>query len=481
MKPRRRTLVFAVLLGALALAACNQTAAPPAPAPAPKAEPPKPVAPAVNAELKRLAAEVYVYAYPLVLTDVTREVQTAKVPINEFRHERSVPTAATAGVAFPNADFLYSQAWLDLSKGPVVVSIPDTKGRYYLIAMLDAWTNVAASIGKRTTGTDKGEFAIVGPRWKGSLPGGVSEVKSPTELAWLFGRMRLNDNAEQAAVAKLQDQIKLRLLSAPRKRPAKESAATAASGRAVDTKTPPRDQVAKMSAAAFYTRVAMLLPGNPPAKDDAPMLDKIKQLGLVAGQPFDVGKLGPLDAASVEQGAKSALDAIVTAGMRGATGDIRNGWSTDRDLGRWGTDYGKRAVSAWRGLGVNAPEDAIFMTAHFDAGGRRLDGNNRYVLHFDNGNAPPADGFWSLSLYNELQRFAANGLNRYNLASNGELKPNPDGSLDLYIQSADPGKDKESNWLPAPKGPFTLILRVYWPKDSVVSGRWNPPGIRQLP
>jgi hypothetical protein len=235
-----------------------------------------------------------------------------------------------------------------------------------------------------------------------------------------------------------------------------------------------------MDAAAFYTRVAMLLPGNPPAKEDAPMQDKIKRLGIVPGQPFDTKKLSPLDATSVEQGAKSALEAIVTAGKRTVLGDIRNGWSTDRDVGRWGVDYGKRAVSAWRGIGINAPEDAIFMTAHFDAGGKRLDGNNRYLLHFDKGNAPPTDGFWSLSMYNELQRFVANPANRFNIDSHDELTTNPDGSLDLYIQSVDPGKDKESNWLPAPKGPFTVILRIYWPKDNVVNGRWNAPGIKQV-
>jgi hypothetical protein len=132
--------------------------------------------------MKRLAAEVYVYAYPIVLMDVTRAVDTAGVPPDTFRHKRTLPDASSTDVVSPNADFLYSQAWLDLSKGPVVLSVPDTKGRYYLIAMLDAWTNVAASLGKRTTGTEKEQFAIVGPSWKGTLPGGVSEVKRQPKL-----------------------------------------------------------------------------------------------------------------------------------------------------------------------------------------------------------------------------------------------------------------------------------------------------------
>jgi hypothetical protein len=439
----------------------------------------------VDEALKRLAAEVYVYAYPLVLTDVTREVETARTGANEFQHDRTVPNASTTDVAFPNADFLYSQAWLDLSKGPIVLSVPDTKDRYYLVAMLDAWTNVAASIGKRTTGTEKGDFAIVGPHWKGSVPAGMSEVKSSSDMAWLFARLRLNERSEVAAINKLQDQFDLRpLAAAPKKGKSKgkgkEKAAPPVHTTAVDTKTPPRDQVAKMDAATFYTRLAMALPGNPPAKDDAPMEDKMKRLGVVPGQAFDPRKLSELGATSVDQGMKSALDAIVAAGRRGPTGDIRNGWSTDRELGRWGVDYGKRAVAAWRGIGVNAPEDAIFMTAHFDAGGKRLDGNNRYVLHFDKDNAPPTDGFWSLSMYSELQRFVPNAQNRFNIDSGDDLKTNPDGSVDLYIQSTDPGQDKQSNWLPAPKGPFTLMLRIYWPRDTVVGGKWNPPGIKQV-
>jgi hypothetical protein len=221
----------------------------------------------------------------------------------------------------------------------------------------------------------------------------------------------------------------------------------------------------------------MLLPGNPPTKEDAPMLDKIRAVGIVPGQAFDAAKLAPLAVKSVQEGMKSAHDAIEGAAKRVPTADVRNGWSIDRDVGRWGADYGKRAVAARRGLGVNAPEDAIFMVARFDANGQRFDGNNRYVLHFDKGSVPPAEGFWSLSLYNDQQQFAENPAHRYNIASGDKLRSNPDGSLDLVIQNADPGAN--ANWLPAPKGPFYLNLRVYWPKAEVLEGRWAPPGVRK--
>ncbi len=473
MTQGRRSLLLGMISCAVLVASCNKPEAPPPP----KVEPPKAAAPAVDEKMKRLAAEVYVYAYPLVLMDLTRVAQTAKVPINTFTHKRGVPDASTTDAVSPNADFLYSQAWLDLSKGPVILSVPDTKGRYYLFAMLDAWTNVAASLGKRTTGTEKGDFAIVGPRWKGTLPGGVSEVKSPTEVAWIVARTQINGKADVAAVNKIQDQYKLKPLAAPAKSSAKASE-TPSGG--VDAKTEPREQIAKMDVATFFTRFAMLLPANPPVKEDAAVVEKMKALGIVAGQPYDPGKQEALAAKAIAEGAKSALEAIVTSAKRpGGGADFRNGWMIERDLGRWGTDYGKRAVNAYKGLGVNAPEDAIFMFSQFDGGGHRLDGANRYVLHFDSGKAPPTEGFWSLSLYDDKQHFVVNPLERFNIGSQDKLAFNPDGSLDIYIQNKDPGRDKASNWLPAPTGSFNLILRVYAPKQDVIDGRWVAPGIRR--
>jgi hypothetical protein len=474
-----RRAVCALLAGVVLLAACGKSEPPPPP---PKAEPPKPAAPTVNAELKRLAAEVYVFAFPLVLTDVTRAVETAGLPPETFRHTRTLPDAKTPG-ASPNADFLYSQAWLDLSDGPMILSVPDTKGRYYLIAILDAWTNVAGSLGKRTTGTEKGEFAIVGPTWKGTLPGGVSEVRSPTNLTWLFARVQTSGGADLDAAARVQNDLKLRQLKAAAKPSAKSSAPRAAPApageAAADTKTAPRDQVAAMDAATFYTRAAMLLAQNPPAADDAPMREKMTKLGITPGKPFDMTKLDALSAQSIQEGAKSAIEAIATSAKSGSRGEIRNGWTFDAALGRWGTDYGKRAVAAYTGLGQNAPEDAIFMATDVDAEGHKLEGANRYVMHFDSKTLPPADGFWSLSVYDDQRHFTPNPQNRYQLGSTSHLAANADGSIDILIQSAAPGTDKSANWLPAPSGRFNVILRLYWPKAEVVERRWVPPGIRK--
>ena len=475
MNASRRAAICALVVGAVLLAACGKSEPPPPP---PKVEPPKPPAPTVNAELKRLAAEVYVFAFPLVLSDATRAVETAGLPPDTFRHTRTLPDAKTAKPN-PNADFLYSQAWLDLSDGPMILSVPDTKGRYYLVAILDAWTNVAGSLGKRTTGTEKGEFAIVGPTWKGRLPGGVSEVRLPTDLAWLFTRVQTNGGADLNAAARIQNDLTLRPLSKAAKRGPKSSVPRAAPAAEVDTKTPPRDQVAAMDAPTFYTRLAMLLAENPPVPDDPTMREKMTKLGITPGKAFDMTKLDALSARSIEEGAKSAIEAIATSAKSGSGGEIRNGWTFDTALGRWGTDYGKRAVAAYTGIGLNAPEDAIFMATDVDADGHRLEGADRYEMHFDSKTMPPVDGFWSLSLYDDQGHFVANPLNRYNVDSFSHLAANADGSIDIFIQNAAPAADMSANWLPAPKGRFNVILRLYWPKAEVVERRWVPPGLRK--
>jgi hypothetical protein len=467
-----RHLVAAAFATAIVLTACGK----PEPPPPPKVAAPAP--PAVDEGVKRLATEIYVYAYPLVLMDVTKQVMSAKAPINTFQHRRAFPEASSTDVVNPNVDTLSSQAWLDLAREPIVLSVPDTRDRYYMMPMLDAWSNVFQSPGKRTTGTKKGDFAIIGPKWKGELPKDVEEITSPTETVWVNGRTQTNGKADYAAVAKLQDQYKLTPLSQWHKRGAKGLHAAAAPRAGVDVKTAPVDQVAKMNAQTFFTRFASLLPGNPPAKEDAPVVEKMKKLGIVAGQPFDTSKLDAATAQGVEDGAKAAHDSIVAA-AKGSTGDLRNGWTIHWDLGRYGANYGLRAVIAFTSLGANAPEDALYPATRLDGGGRPLNGANKYVLHFDKGKTPPAAAFWSLAMYNDKHFFVANPIDRHAIGDRDKLNLNPDGSLDIYIRNDNPGKDKESNWLPAPKDSFNVILRVYWPKQEMLERRWSPPGIQR--
>jgi hypothetical protein len=430
--------------------------------------------PAAGVDVRRLAGEVYVYAYPLVLMDVMRQVHTAHTPMNTLHHERALPDPST-NAPFPNPDMLYSTAWLDVSKEPMVLSLPDTKGRYYVFPMLDAWTNVFSSPGKRITGTGKEAFAITGPTFKGSLPADISEIKSPTGMVWIDGRTQTNGKGDVGAVAKLQDQYRLVPLSQFTKKGGGAKPAAAAGN--VDVKTPPVDQVAQMDPAAFFTRLAKLLPENPPAKADVVMVDKIKTLGVVPGQNFDVAKLDPAAKAAIDEGVTAARTAIVTA-LRGSLGDLRNGWTIHWDLGRYGVNYGLRAVIAALGIGTQAPEDQIFASTRLDGGGKVLNGANKYVLHFDKNKMPAVDGFWALSMYDEQKHLVANPLERHTIGDRDKPKLNADGSLDLYLQNENPGRDKESNWLPAPKGNFYVVMRMYAPKQELIDTRYAPPGIR---
>jgi hypothetical protein len=468
-----RRLTVAALISAVLVGACGKSEAPP---------PPKveavPAAPTVNEDIKRSAMDVYVYALPLVLMDVARQVQTAKTPPNTFQHRHMSPDSTASEVLHPNPDVVYSEAWLDLAHEPIVLSLPDTHGRYYAMPMLDAWTNVFQTPGKRQSGTQKADFAIVGPKWKGELPADVEAIKAPTEMVWLLGRTETS-RAEDATVAKLVEQYKLTPLSQWHKPGAKAAHAPAAPHAAVDVKTPPVEQVAKMDAQTFFTRFAELLPGNPPAKDDARLVEVIKKLGIVAGQPFDTSKLDAASAKGVEEGVKAGRDAIVAA-TKGSIGDLRNGWIIHWDLGRYGTNYGLRAVIAWLGLGASAPEDLLTPSTHLDGGGHPLNGAGKYVLHFDKGKTPPTNAFWSLAMYNDKQAFVPNALDRHAIGDRDKLTFNADGSLDIYLQSDDPGRDKESNWLPAPKDNFNLILRIYWPKQEILDRTWTPPAIKHV-
>ncbi len=443
-----------------------------------------PAPPAVNEDLKKLAAEVYVYAFPLVLMDITRAVMTdissgdpKKASVNHFSHLRTFPDASFTDVVGPNADTLCSSAWFDLSQGPIVLSLPDTQGRYYLMPMLDAWTNVFAAPGKRTTGTKKGDYALTGPGFTGPLPKDAKEIRSPTHMVWMIGRIQTNGKVDFRWVNKLQDQLKLTPLSAWGK-PAVTQAEAAPPPASVDPKTPPVEQIARMDAETFYSRLAALLPGNPPAAADAPMVEKMKTIGVVAGQPFDLAKLDPASVQAVEEGAKAALEGIVAAAKKGA-GPLENGWSFSLDWGRYGTRYAERAGSAWMGLGTNAAEDTVYPTARVDADGQPLDGANAYVLHFDKGRLPPAEAFWSLTLYDNRNSFVDNPIDRYAIGDRDKIRYNPGGSLDIYIQNGSPGKDRESNWLPAPKDRFNLMLRLYWPEPAVLDGTWQPPAVKR--
>ena len=452
--------------------------------------------------------QAYLYGYPLVLMDVTKKMGTQPNapgphgPINQFCHIWSFPDPNFTIIVSPNADTLYSTAFLDLAREPIVLHVPDTKGRYYLMQMMDAWTNVFASPGKRTTGTKEGDFAIIGPDWKGTLPPGVKKIQSPTNMAWILGRTQCNGKDNYAAVNAIQRQYTLMPLSAygkpytpPGPGPADPS---------VDVTTPPVTQVAKMDAATFFNRLALLMKDNPPAPADAPMVQELAGLGIVPGKPFKPAAVDPPvlrglekavwsvnaffdGAAKGTQGALQESDfdrevfKLLNTAVQKLTLNIENGWIVlPKQVGRYGTNYALRAFVALVGFGANLPEDAIYPMARVDGHGKPLNGAQRYVLHFAKGQTPPVKAFWSLTMYNSKQAFVPDPIDRYAIGDRDQLKFNPDGSLDLYIQNESPGKNREANWLPAPQDDFNLALRIYWPKSEVLNGAWKPPAVQPV-
>lgn len=436
-------------------------------------------------EAEAIGTEAYIYGYPLVTMEMTRRVTTNVTepdglfgaPMGQFSNLREYPTPAFEKVTAPNADTLYSTAWIDVSKEPYILSLPDEAGRYYLMPMLSAWTDVFQVPGKRTTGTKAQTYAITGPNWVGKLPNEVTEYKSPTSLVWILGRTYCTGTAEDyKAVHALQDKYTLIPLSAYGK------PYTPAKGKinpAIDMNTPTRDQVNRMDAGAYFKLMAALMKDNPPSKADALIVEKMAKIGLYPGKDFDINKIDPVVAKGLKKAPKAALEKIQAQFDKAGT--RVNGWEVFKKTGVYGTDYLDRAIITMLGLGANRPQDAVYPTSTMDADGNPYSGVHKYVMHFNKGQLPPVNGFWSLTMYNSEFFFVENPLDRYTLSQRNEFKLNVDGSIDLYIQNESPGKDKEANWLPAPKNEFILMLRLYWPKEddpTILNGTWQPPAVK---
>ncbi len=435
-------------------------------------------------EAHAIGIDAYLYFYPLITMDITRRVainlEPGKKPglgsANMFNNFAAFPTADFKTVVRPNFDTLYSSAWLDMTHEPVIVSAPDTGVRYYLLPMLDMWTDVFASPGWRTTGTEAGNFLIAPPGWTGRMPSGMTRIDAPTPYVWIIGRTKTDGPPDYDAVHKIQAGYKITPLSRWGK-PAQP--AEAKIDPAVDMTTPPKNQVDTMPAGKFFAYAAELLKVNPPHVTDQPIIARLRRLGLEPGKNFDPDKAEPAVRKALVSAPGEAQQLM--AWKFPTIARVANGWSMNTDtMGVYGNYYLKRAMVAQVGLGANLPEDAIYPVSLADESGKPLDGANRYILHFDKGAAPPADAFWSVTLYDGEGYQVANALNRFAVSSWMPFKYNADGSLDLYFQNKSPGADKEANWLPAPTGPFNLTMRLYAPRLEALTGKWNPPPVTRV-
>jgi hypothetical protein len=435
-------------------------------------------------EAHAIGVDAYIYLYPLLLMDITRKQLTnsepapavGRGPMNLFVNVPAYPPADFKGVVRSNFDTLYSLAWLDLTKEPLVISAPDTDGRYYLLPMLDMWTDVFASPGWRTTGTKAGDFLVTPPGWVETVPGGFTRLAAPTPYVWIIGRTKTDGPPDYDAVHKIQAGYKVTPLSLWGKAPVP---VTAKIDSTVDMKTPPMVQIDTMPGAKYFAYAAELLKLHPPHVTDQPIIAQMKGIGIEPGKNFDFDKLDPAVSKALQSAPADAQQLMKWKVPTVAR--VASGWSMNTDtMGVYGNYYLKRAIVAQLGLGANLPEDAIYPLHLADDSGKLLDGSHRYTIHFDKGSTPPAKAFWSITLYDAEGFQVGNVLNRFAVSSWMPFKTNTDGSLDLYFQNESPGKDKEANWLPAPKGPFNLTMRIYSPASDALTGKWNPPVVHKV-
>ena len=357
----------------------------------------------------------------------------------------------------------------------MVVSVPDTGGRYYLLPMLDMWSDVFASPGWRTTGTQAGNYLVTAPGWSGTVPAGFARIAAPTPYVWIIGRTKTDGPADYDAVHKIQAGYKITPLSQWGKPPTPVEVKLDSS---IDMKTPPKIQVDTMTGGDYFSYAAELLKLQPPHLTDQPIIAQMKRIGIEPGKSFDISKVDPVVRKALED-APAAAQKLMEWKLA-TIARVANSWSMNTDtMGVYGNYYLKRAVVAQVGLGANLPEDAIYPLNLGDDTGAPLDGANKYAIHFDKDATPPVNAFWSLTLYDRDGFQVANSLNRFAVSSSMPFKYNPDGSLDLYFQNESPGPDKEVNWLPAPNGPFNLTMRLYGPKSEALTGKWNPPAVKK--
>ena len=429
-------------------------------------------------EANEIAIEAYVYLHPLLTMDVTRRTltNTPEGRLNQFAHNKVFPKAEDREVVRPNFDTLYSSAWVDISEEPMIVSMPDTKDRYYILPIMDMWTDVFVAAGKRTSGTKAKNIALVPKCFKDKLPKGIEAVEAPTSMMWIINRIQTNGPKDYSFVNGLQEGFKITPLSQWGKKVALKPFKADPTA---DMKTSPFDQMMAMDAQKYFSYGAELMKEYPAHATDFSILARMKRIGIEAGKSFDYDKASPV--------VKAALDSSITDGLQlmketlPSMATVANGWQMNTStMGVYGNYYMKRAIVTLIGLGAIPPEDGIYPLLLADADGEKLVGTSNYKIHFEKDELPPVNAFWSITMYDHEGFQVANTLNRFAIGDRDDLVFNKDGSLDIYIQAKSPGKDKESNWLPSPdKGELGVTMRLYAPKPQALDGRWVPPVVNK--
>ncbi|MCP2292111.1 DUF1254 domain-containing protein [Nocardia amikacinitolerans] len=458
----RRTVLGWATAAAIGLAACDRSTD---------------EEPAVLSEAGVVANDAYIFGYPLVLMHATRDAVLASTPVNRFQHAAALATPDRRGAVGYNLDTLYSTAWLDLSGGPIVLQVPEVDpGRYWLMQIMDAWTNtvhnpssVRPQVRPGVT-TPPFTYVIIGPNWSGALPGELTPLPMPTPTVSVLGRIEVEGAADISRVHDIQRGIRLASLGdwvARRVAPAEPVTPP-------EPSRPPVEQVADMDARDFFDRLCALMDTDRPAPADEPAMARFAEIGIAPGGRVRGLSDAELTAAATD--AKRTIEVYVDPETR-----MFNDWSFDPQGGVYGTDYLHRASVARNGLGANLPQDAIYPTyfGTADDNGTTV----RHRLRFAAGQTPPVDAFWSLTAYDAEGYLVRNPAGIYAVGHQVPVVPGPDGSIELAIQHDDPGSAvPQGNWLPIPsEGPFSLTMRLYAPRPEAIDGRWQPPPVTLSP
>lgn len=435
-------------------------------------------------EAKAVAEEAFVYGFPMVMnygvmyeSFLDKSSPQYKCPFNQLYNTARVFTPKDTAVVTPNSDTPYSFFCADLRAEPVVFTVPEIqKGRYFSVQLVDWYTCNFGYVGSRTTGSGGGSYLVAGPSWKGEKPKGIDKVfRCETEFAFAIIRTQLFNPGDIENVKTVQAGYKLQPLSAFLKTPAPPAAP--------EVKWPKIDKkLAESDPLAYLNFLLQFCPPVGTADVEKPLRTRFAKIGIEAGKPFPLDRLTADEKAELVAGMKSGMEKIKK--QVGTVGKDENGWrvgSAFGDRAFFKGDWTLRAAAAMAGIYGNDAVEALYPMLASDSEGNKPDcGQKRYTLTFPKGQLPPANAFWSVTMYDaKTQLLIENPINRYLINSPmlPDLKKNDDGSLTLYIQKDSPGKEKESNWLPAPDGPIYVVMRLYWLKDEALTGKWKPPAL----
>ncbi|HUO05457.1 MAG TPA: DUF1254 domain-containing protein [Candidatus Binataceae bacterium] len=447
------------------------------------------VAAVTDSEQKKLAEEAFIYGFPMVMNYaifyqyfIDTSSPDYKAPFNHLYNTARVYTPKDTAIVTPNSDTPYSFVAMDLRAEPFVVCNPTIeKPRYFSIQLVDFYTFNYGYMGSRTTGNDAACFMIAGPGWKGAAPAGIAKTfRSETDFSMALIRTQLFNSGDIDNVKKIQAGYRGVTLSEFEHRPAPPVAP--------HIEWPKIDkQKASADPFAYLNFILQFCPATGPAAVEVPMRERFAKIGIEAGKPFPAGKITAKRKAALGAAMKSGLQKIKD--KVAALGVEENGWRIAThgfgDRNTYAGDWAMRAAAAMAGIYGNDAAEALYPMLAADSDGKEPDcAANRYTLTFPAGQLPPANAFWSVTMYDgKTQLLVVNPIDRYLINSPmlPNLKANSDRSLTLYIQKDSPGADKESNWLPAPAGPIYVVMRLYWPRQSALDGTWKPPYVKRAP